>query len=98
VIALTSQLAHVVSSAYVKSPRAVEHAGFSAGSFADLTRVARLDEHLWSELLIENRDYLLDEIESFIAALHQYRHALEAADAAALVELLKAGRERKESI
>ena len=97
-IALTSQLAHVVSNAYVKSPRAAGHAGFSAGSFADLTRVARLDERLWCELFMENRDNLLVEIDMLQDALRQYRDALAAEDAVRLTELLKAGRERKESL
>ncbi len=97
-IALTSQLAHVVSNAYVKSPRAAGHAGFAAGSFADLTRVARLDERLWCELFIANRDNLMAEIDTLQDALRQYRDALAAGDAVRLTELLKAGRERKEKL
>ena len=46
IIAFTSQLAHIVSSAYVKSPEAQRRRGFSAGSFRDMTRVARLDEEM----------------------------------------------------
>jgi prephenate dehydrogenase len=97
-IALTSQLAHVVSNAYVKSPRAAGHAGFSAGSFADLTRVARLDERLWCELFLENRDNLLVEIDTLLEALRPYRDALAAGDAGRLTELLRAGRECKENL
>lgn len=95
-IAITSQLAHVVSNAYVKSPRACEHQGFSAGSFADLTRVARLNETLWTELFLENGDYLVREIDELTAALGEYRDAIQAKDAARLCELLKKGRECKE--
>ena len=53
-IAFTSQLAHVVSNAYIKSPTAQEHMGFSAGSYKDLTRVAKLNEDMWTELFLEN--------------------------------------------
>lgn len=95
-IAITSQLAHIVSNAYVKSPRARAHHGFSAGSFADLTRVARLNETLWTELFLENGDYLIREIDELQGALNAYREALADKDAARLCELLKTGRECKE--
>ncbi|MCL2694256.1 MAG: prephenate dehydrogenase [Oscillospiraceae bacterium] len=97
-IAYTSQLAHVVSNAYVKSPTASEHKGFSAGSYKDLTRVARLNEEMWAELFLENRENLLGEIEFLTRSLEKYKNALEASDSQALKELLKEGRERKESV
>lgn len=95
-IAITSQLAHVVSNAYVKSPRAHVHHGFSAGSFADLTRVARLNETLWTELFLENGDCLIREIDELTGSLRAYREAIADKDAARLCALLKAGRECKE--
>lgn len=95
-IAITSQLAHLVSNAYVKSPQARVHHGFSAGSFADLTRVARLDEKLWTELFLENNDYLLREIDELMGALGDYRAAIANKDATRLCTLLKTGRECKE--
>ncbi len=98
VIAFTSQLAHVVSNAYVKSPQAQVHRGFSAGSYRDLTRVARLNETMWTELFLENRDYLMDEIDTLIESLTAYREALGAQDAERLRALLKDGSERKERI
>lgn len=76
IIAYTSQLAHIVSSAYVKSPVHAEHAGFSAGSFRDLTRVAKLDPEMWAELFLENKDNLLEEIDVLLANLNAYRDAL----------------------
>lgn len=98
IIAFTSQLAHVVSNAYVKSPQAQIHRGFSAGSYKDLTRVARLNETMWAELFMENRDNLMFEIDTLIAALQAYKAALQAEDAEALRALLKDGSDRKERI
>lgn len=98
VIAFTSQLAHVVSNAYVKSPRAQVHRGFSAGSYKDLTRVARLNETMWTELFLENRDNLLTEIDTLIASLTEYRDALEERDGETLRALLRDGSDRKERI
>ena len=95
-IALTSQLAHIVSSAYVKSPLAARHKGFSAGSFLDMTRVARLNEDMWTELFLMNRGPLVDEIEHIIARLTEYRDAIANNDAQRLHDLLKEGRELKE--
>ena len=97
-IAFTSQLAHVVSNAYVKSPTARSHKGFSAGSYKDLTRVARLNEEMWSELFVENKEHLVSELNTLIASLTEYRNAIRDGDAAATRSLLKDGREAKESI
>lgn len=98
IIAFTSQLAHVVSNAFVKSPRAQQHRGFSAGSYKDLTRVARLNEGMWTELFMENRENLLREIDTLTNALSTYREALQNQDAETLRALLREGSERKERI
>ena len=98
IIAFTSQLAHVVSNAYVKSPNAQVHKGFSAGSYKDLTRVAWLNEQMWTELFMENSDYLTQEIDGIIAALTAYRDAMAEGDAAKLKELLREGRLAKERV
>jgi len=98
VIAYTSQLAHVVSSAYVKSPSAVEYVGYSAGSFADLTRVARLDPKMWTELFLENRENLAAEIGNLIGHLDRYKNAIEKGDGGELFRLLAEGRERKDKL
>ncbi|MBQ3928431.1 MAG: prephenate dehydrogenase [Clostridia bacterium] len=98
IIAFTSQLAHVVSNAYVKSPNAQLHKGFSAGSYKDLTRVAWLNEEMWSELFMENRDYLFDEVEYIIKSLMAYRDALMVGDRDKLKQLLREGREAKERV
>ncbi len=98
IIAFTSQLAHVVSNAYVKSPNALIHKGFSAGSYKDLTRVAYLNENMWSELFLENRDNLINEIDSIVNNLVQYKETLENNDHEKLAELLRDGKILKEQI
>ena len=95
IIAFTSQLAHITSSAYVKSPEAQKRRGFSAGSFRDMTRVARLDENMWTELFLDNADYLTGELDVLIRHLEEFSLALKAGDAEALRALLREGRELK---
>lgn len=97
-IAFTSQLAHVVSSAYIKSPEALQHSGYSAGSYKDLTRVARLNEHMWTELFLRNATPLVREIDEIILHLQEYRDAIAQGREDDLRQLLKEGRERKEGV
>lgn len=97
-IAYTSQLAHVVSSAYVKCPLAGKHRGFSAGSFADMTRVARLNEDMWTELFFANKEALLPVVEDLVVRLEEYRDALRNEDAQRMRDLLREGRETKERL
>ena len=97
-ISFTSQLAHIVSSAYVKNPRSAQHKGFSAGSFQDMTRVARLNENMWTELFLDNADLLVPSIDDFIFRLTQYRNALADKNEQELWELLKEGRIKKEAL
>ena len=94
-IAFTSQLAHVVSNAFVKSPSALERKGISAGSYKDLTRVAYLNENMWTELFIDNKDNLIFELDNIIAELQKYSDALKCDDAQTLKQLLKDGKEAK---
>ncbi len=95
IIAFTSQLAHIVSSSYVKSPEAQRRRGFSAGSFQDMTRVARLDEDMWTELFLDDADYLTVELDEIIRHLTEYQEALKTRNAERLCALLKDGREKK---
>ncbi len=95
IIAYTSQLAHIVSSAYIKSPEAQRRRGFSAGSFRDMTRVAHLDEAMWTELFMDDADYLTEQLEILIQHLNEYHDALAARDAEKIQALLKDGREKK---
>lgn len=90
-IAYTSQLAHLVSNCYIKNPTALSRAGFSAGSFRDLTRVAKLNPGMWTELMMDNRDNLLQELDTFLHNLGAYRQALARGDAQALYGLLAEG-------
>jgi len=96
IIAYTSQLAHVASNAYIKSPTAARQRGFSAGSYKDLTRVAKLNAPMWTELFLENREPLLREVETLIENLEDYRAALEAGDSEILCALLREGSLLKE--
>ena len=97
-IAFTSQLAHVVSNAYVKSPTAQNHKGFSAGSYKDMTRVAWLNEYMWSELFLENKEPLLYEIDYIIKSLTEYRNAISENNLETLTALLREGRIAKEQV
>lgn len=96
IIAYTSQLAHVVSSAYIKSPTMKQEAGYSAGSFRDMTRVAKLDEEQWAALMMANRYPLIKEIDYLLGALMNYREALDQEDITSLTDLLAEGRKCKE--
>lgn len=95
IIAFTSQLAHVVSNAYVRSPASELHTGFSAGSYKDMTRVAYLNEEMWTQLFIRNSECLCDELDGLLRRLEEYRDAIRDSDAARLSALLRDGREKK---
>ena len=95
-IAYTSQLAHVVSSAYVRDPLAAQHLGFSAGSFQDMTRVATVDPDIWTDLFLSNGKSLDAVLSRLIERLGQYRDAIRGEDAARLKQLLAEGRAAKE--
>ena len=97
-IAFTSQMAHVVSNAYIKSPTAELHKGFSAGSYKDMTRVAWLAPEMWAELFLENKDFLMAELDTLMANLRQYQDAMVHNDLPGLVRLLDEGRKRKEEV
>ena len=97
-IAFTSQMPHILSNAFIKSPTALEHKGFSAGSYRDLTRVAWLNPGMWTELFLENRENLLFELDTYIKSLAEYRDALANRDAETLYRLLDDGKKRKEEV
>ena len=97
-IAFTSQMPHIVSNAYIKSPTAQTHNGFSAGSYKDMTRVAWLNAPMWAELFLENRDNTLYELDTFIESLQAYRDAIASNDEGTLITLLEEGKRRKEEV
>lgn len=97
-IAFTSQMPHIVSNAYIKSPTALAHKGFSAGSYKDLTRVAWLNPQMWAELFLSNRENVLYELDTYIEGLIKYRHAIADGNEAELISLLDEGRRRKEEV
>ena len=97
-IAFTSQMPHIVSNAFIKSPTAQSHKGFSAGSYKDLTRVAWLNPQMWAELFLSNQENVLWELDQYIEALHAYRSAIADGDEARLIDLLNEGRIRKEEV
>ena len=97
-IAFTSQMPHILSNAFIKSATALEHKGFSAGSYRDLTRVAWLNPQMWAELFLENREFVLNELTTYITALERYRDAVEQQDLTSLIALLDEGKRRKEEV
>ena len=97
-IAFTSQMPHLISNGFIKSPSAGLHKGFSAGSYRDMTRVAWLNPKMWAELCMENREYLLEEMDTFMASMEEYRKALAEGDEAALEALLADGKAKKEAV
>ncbi|MBR0025748.1 MAG: prephenate dehydrogenase [Clostridia bacterium] len=94
-ISYTSQLAHVVSSAYVRDPLALEHKGYSAGSFRDMTRVAKLNAGMWTELFFENKDFLADQIDALADRMKEYSAALRNDSKEDMMRLLEEGTEYK---
>jgi len=97
-IAFSSQMAHLVSNAFVKSPAAQGHKGFSAGSYKDMTRVAQLNADMWTELFMQNNDYLIHELDVFIEAIAGYRNALAARDSGVMKDLLEEGSRIKQEL
>lgn len=94
-IAYTSQLCHVVSNAFIKNEASSCHTGYSAGSYRDLTRVARLNPAMWTELIMGNRDMFKAELDEFITNLTKYKDAVDKGDADELMRLFAEGNERK---
>ncbi len=97
-IAFTSQMPHILSNAFIKSPTALNHKGFSAGSYKDLTRVAWLNAPMWAELFLDNRENVLFELDTYLKNLQAYRDAIAAGDEQTLIQLLEEGKKRKEEV
>ena len=97
-IAFTSQMPHILSNAFIKSPTALNHKGFSAGSYTDLTRVAWLNPQMWAELFMENKENVLFELEFYINSLIAYKEAISDDNMEQLISLLEEGKKRKEQV
>lgn len=97
-IAFTSQVPHALACAYVLSPQCPGHAGFSAGSYRDVSRVANINEALWTELFLSNAGPLAEELDILIGNLSRIRDAVQAGDGGRLSSLLREGRLVKESL
>lgn len=97
IIAYTSQLAHAASSAYIKSPTSRQRMGFTAGSYKDMTRVARLDPEMWTQLFMVNRENMIDELQELVDNLNGYLEALKENDADKLKALFEEGRTLKDT-
>lgn len=89
---------HIISNAFIKSPTALSHKGFSAGSYKDLTRVAWLNAPMWTELFMENKENVLNELKILIESLSEYKNAIEENDTNKLCALLEDGKIRKEQV
>lgn len=97
-IAFTSQMPHILSNAFIKSPTATGHRGFSAGSYKDLTRVAWLNPQMWAELFMDNKENILSELSFYLNSLQQYHDAIASDDKELLIKLLEEGKLRKEAV
>lgn len=97
-IAFTSQIAHVLACSYVLSPLAPQHAGYSAGSYRDVSRVAKINAEMWSQLFIDNKAPLVREIDGLVENLEQFKAFIEAEDKESLCDLMERGNQIKEEI
>ena len=97
-IAFTSQLPHVLACAYVMSPSCPNHKGFSAGSYRDVSRVANINSRLWSELFLENREPLTEELDIFAENIRKIADAVKQNDRQKLENLLEQGHKVKEML
>ena len=97
-IAFTSQLPHVLACAYVLSPSCPNHNGFSAGSYRDVSRVANINSKLWSELFLENREPLMEELAELYRNLSALYGAIRDEDRERLAALLEKGHSVKQAL
>ncbi|MEE0858603.1 MAG: prephenate dehydrogenase [Acutalibacteraceae bacterium] len=97
-IAFTSQVPHALACAYVLSPLCKNHKGFSAGSYRDVSRVAKINAELWTELFLENKEPLTAELDTLIDNLSRLRNSIASGDSKSLYEQLQAGRNVKEEL
>ena len=97
-IAFTSQIAHVLACSYVLSPLAPSHAGYSAGSYRDVSRVARINADMSADLFIDDKDALVREIDDLVSNLMQFKYNIVNEDSPALKDLMNRANKIKEEI
>lgn len=88
IIAYTSQLMHVVAVALCENPLLERSDSFAGGSLQDCTRIAVINEKMWSELFVENKECLADRISEFQDCLEVIKQAILKEDRAALEEIM----------
>lgn len=98
IIAYTSQLPHVIATAMCDTPLLVKHKNFTGGSFEDVTRVAKINELLWTELFLNNSEYLIEEIDRFTNSLNDIKTAIKCGDNSKLMDIMRRVRLDKELI
>ena len=91
-IAYTSQLAHIVSNAYVKDGEIEGCFGFTGGSFQDMTRIAGVDENVWAALYLENSQNVSQKIGLLIKNLEDIKATIDGGNQTELVKALQSGR------
>ncbi|WRK55613.1 prephenate dehydrogenase dimerization domain-containing protein [Coprobacillaceae bacterium CR2/5/TPMF4] len=99
VVSFTSQLPHALAVALINSDNQKYDTGKYIGdSYRDLTRIANINENLWSELFLKNRDHLLASINSFEEQLDMIKQALYDDDEAKLKEMFIESSLRREKL
>lgn len=98
IIAYTSQLAHIISSGFVDSPLSSSSDGFNGGSFSDLSRVAKMNPFMWTELVLENRENVITCLDFFINNMINFKDAISKNDSEKLLRLFQKGNSKKSVI
>lgn len=95
IIAYTSQLMHVVAVALCDNPLLERSSSFAGGSLQDCTRIAVINEKMWSELFVENKEHLAYRITEFQDCLERIKKATLDGDRAELEKIMKHATEQK---
>lgn len=95
-IAFLSQLTHCIAVSLMCAHDAPGLEDYTGDSFRDLTRIARINDEMWSELFLWNRDALLSQMDSFAAAFGHLREALERGDREEMRRMMRLSGERRE--
>ena len=94
-IGYVSQLCHAIAVSLMCANDNTSLCEYTGDSFRDLTRIARINDKMWAELFLWNRDNLISEIDQFDAALGALRNALAAGDREKLEEMFRLSTRRR---